>query len=105
MTLVLMRRCCHCLMLSVEISYGNWQHALRGRTRSEGVNGRTILVDYDVFIYAAGFSCQKSTYIYNDEEFATKTELKQKHPNYDPEELRVFTQVEPASHAVQCARM
>jgi len=69
------------------------------------VNGRIVLVDFDIYCYAAGFSCQKTTYIYNDEEFPTKTALKEKYPSYDPEELRAFTQVEPASHAIQCARM
>lgn len=66
---------------------------------------RKLLIDYDVVAYAAAAVCQKTSYIYNDEEFATKTELKKRFPNYDTGELRAFTQVEPASHAVQCGRV
>lgn len=69
------------------------------------MNGKIILIDYDVYCYAAAAVCQKTSYIYNEEEFATKTELKQKYPKHNPEDVSVFTQVEPASHAIQCARV
>lgn len=69
------------------------------------MNSYRVLIDYDVLVYASSFSCQKSSYVLDGVEYATKKELKEKHPNYKEEDVSIFTQLEPASHAVQCCRM
>lgn len=67
-------------------------------------SGNIVLVDQDICIYGAAFAAQSSTILYRGHEYPNRTALKKAVPEFNPDEIEEFIQLEPVSHAIQNCR-